>query len=632
MARTRTIRRSSSRVRRKSQKRFLGFLPEGLQAFIARRLVDIFAAALCLSGVFVLFALLSYDHQDPSWNSASTAELNEMPVRNWMGHNGAWTADLFLQTVGIGGFLYGIILLVWGVRSFLRQPLSPLWLRIIALAFAGVCCSVAFAQIPSNGWTPYPYMGSSVGKLFMDTLGNWGNAISPWMGPVTISVIAAILTLATALYAGATQLAEIGYVTDKAYNFLRYTCLFALALGQGFTNWLRHHNDPDYRPDPASLFSFLHREEEDTYERAPRPVRKQPRVSEDDSEEDEEDEDEEDFAAARMPAAARPAARAGAIPVVKAPSCQDSSARQCPATLQPLRISGRLGVPAAQPARKPARAGPEHPAQRERPAEECRAAPERADGLQHRGRHRLDPSPVVTLYELEPAPGIKSSRVIGLADDIARSMSASPRASPSCPAATPSASNCRTRRARRSICASCWSPDFEKSKPSCRWRSARPSAASRDRRPRAHAAPADRRHHRLGQVGRHQHHDPVAALPAAARAVPADHDRSEDARTVRLRRHPAPAAPVVTDPKKAVVALKWAVREMEDRYRRCRSSACATSTASTKRAGAPAKGEIISARCRPASTKETGERSTRTRRWNLEPCPTSSSSSTRWPT
>src|SRR5262249_60403021 len=33
------------------------------------------------------------------------------------------------------------------------------------------------------------------------------------------------------------------------------------------------------------------------------------------------------------------------------------------------------------------------------------------------------PGPVVTLYELEPAPGIKTSRVIGLSDDIARSMS-----------------------------------------------------------------------------------------------------------------------------------------------------------------------------------------------------------------
>ena len=36
----------------------------------------------------------------------------------------------------------------------------------------------------------------------------------------------------------------------------------------------------------------------------------------------------------------------------------------------------------------------------------------------------IHPGPVVTLYELEPAPGTKSSRVIGLADDIARSMSA----------------------------------------------------------------------------------------------------------------------------------------------------------------------------------------------------------------
>ena len=37
---------------------------------------------------------------------------------------------------------------------------------------------------------------------------------------------------------------------------------------------------------------------------------------------------------------------------------------------------------------------------------------------------KVRPGPVVTLYELEPAPGTKTSRVIGLADDIARSMSA----------------------------------------------------------------------------------------------------------------------------------------------------------------------------------------------------------------
>ena len=92
------------------------------------------------------------------------------------------------------------------------------------------------------------------------------------------------------------------------------------------------------------------------------------------------------------------------------------------------------------------------------------------------------PGPVVTLYELEPAPGIKSSRVIG-ARRRHRPLDerASRPASPSSPAATPSASSCPTTSARRSICASC-SPadDFDDDAGQARRSaSARPSAASR---------------------------------------------------------------------------------------------------------------------------------------------------------
>ena len=46
------------------------------------------------------------------------------------------------------------------------------------------------------------------------------------------------------------------------------------------------------------------------------------------------------------------------------------------------------------------------------------------------------------------------------------------------------------------------------------------------------------------------------------------HGRSEDAGTLRLRRHPASPHPVVTDPEEGRRRLKWAVREMEDRYRK----------------------------------------------------------------
>ena len=127
------------------------------------------------------------------------------------------------------------------------------------------------------------------------------------------------------------------------------------------------------------------------------------------------------------------------------------------------------------------------------------------------------PGPVVTLYELEPAPGIKSSRVIGLADDIARSMSAL-----SARVAVVSGRNAigielpnptREKVYLRELLSA---DDYTETRGQA---AALPRQDHRrragDRRSRAHAASADRRHHRLRQVGRHQHHDPVAALPAA---------------------------------------------------------------------------------------------------------------------
>ena len=92
----------------------------------------------------------------------------------------------------------------------------------------------------------------------------------------------------------------------------------------------------------------------------------------------------------------------------------------------------------------------------------------------------VHPGPVVTLYEFEPARGVKSARVIGLADDLARSMGAACVRAAAYPAATPSASSCRTRGARRCTCASCSSR--RRSAPRtrrCRWRSARTSPARR---------------------------------------------------------------------------------------------------------------------------------------------------------
>ena len=123
------------------------------------------------------------------------------------------------------------------------------------------------------------------------------------------------------------------------------------------------------------------------------------------------------------------------------------------------------------------------------------------------------PGPVVTLYELEPAPGIKSSRVIGLADDIARSMSAM-------------AARVAVVAGRNAIGIELPNEHREKvylrellaAKENDRVRRQAAALPRQDHRRRAghhrsrtHAAHADRRHHRLRQIGRHQHHDPQPA-------------------------------------------------------------------------------------------------------------------------
>ena len=130
------------------------------------------------------------------------------------------------------------------------------------------------------------------------------------------------------------------------------------------------------------------------------------------------------------------------------------------------------------------------------------------------------PGPVVTLYELEPAPGIKSSRVIGLADDIARSMSAI-----SARVAVVQGRNAigielpNQRRETVYLREMLASQDFETSKHKLaialgKTIGGEPVIVDLAK----HAASAGRRHHRLRQVGGDQHDGPEPALPAGARS------------------------------------------------------------------------------------------------------------------
>ncbi len=180
------------------------------------------------------------------------------------------------------------------------------------------------------------------------------------------------------------------------------------------------------------------------------------------------------------------------------------------------------------------------------------------------------PGPVVTLYELEPAPGIKSARVIGLADDIARSMSAI-----SCRVAVIPGKNAigielpNAKRETVYLRELLASQDFETTKARiglCLGKTigGEPVIVDLARMPHLLVA---------GTTGSGKSVSINTMILSLLYRLTPDECRMImiDPKMLELSTYdgiPHLLTPVVTDPKQAVVALKWTVREMEDRYRK----------------------------------------------------------------
>ncbi|HEY3797264.1 MAG TPA: DNA translocase FtsK 4TM domain-containing protein [Caulobacteraceae bacterium] len=183
---------------------------------------------------------------------------------------------------------------------------------------------------------------------------------------------------------------------------------------------------------------------------------------------------------------------------------------------------------------------------------------------------QIRPGPVVTLYELVPAPGVKSARVVALCDDIARSMSvAACRVSvvPGRNAIGIELPNAKRETVYlRDLLASA---EYEKQSPIL------PLALGETIGGEPYIADLSRMPHLLiaGTTGSGKSVGVNAMILSILYRLPPSQCRfiMIDPKMLELSAYdgiPHLLAPVVTDPKKAIVALKWTVREMHDRYLR----------------------------------------------------------------
>ena len=182
---------------------------------------------------------------------------------------------------------------------------------------------------------------------------------------------------------------------------------------------------------------------------------------------------------------------------------------------------------------------------------------------------KVRPGPVVTLYELEPAPGTKASRVIGLADDIARSMSAISARVATVPGRNVIGIELPNARRETVFLRELLSTKHYEDN-----RLGLPLALGKDIGGDPVIADLARMPHLLigGTTGSGKSVAVNTMILSLLYRLTPDQCRfiMIDPKMLELSVYqdiPHLLTPVVTEPRKAIVALKWVVREMEDRYR-----------------------------------------------------------------
>jgi len=371
----------------------LAILPAGAVPYLRRRLADLAGVALFVAGLALFLALLSFDPGDPSFNHATG-----LPTLNLFGRGGAYTADLLLHGFGWAALVPVLGLLGWGWRLLGRRPMRHLFLQGLSLLLAMLLLATALAAVPAlPGWPIAAGSGGGFGVVALGALVAMVDAV-PLLARPTMAFLAFIAGAAALGYGMGVSLADwrllVRTLRDGGAR-LRAAGRQVHGLAARGANLL--HGRSTARSLAAGSI---------------------PIVTDGDGD------------AGFMPASAPPHAAATARrPAVVEPK----PARGKPARKGPGEEQGALDFAAPPRYQLPPldllRLAPQLPAVDavSRAALEQNALMLKTvlDDFGVRGDIvKVRPGPVITLYELEPAPGTKSARVIALADDIARSMSA----------------------------------------------------------------------------------------------------------------------------------------------------------------------------------------------------------------
>ncbi|PZP84596.1 MAG: cell division protein FtsK [Azospirillum brasilense] len=363
--------------------RLLSAIP--VPSLLRRRAGECMALGFVLFGVLLAAALMTYTTSDPSWN-----QTGDVPVQNALGSVGANIADLLKQTVGWMSVMVVVAFFGWSWRLIMKDDNLQLRWRFVALLFALVSGSTLLALLAASSGAPWLATASGPIGIVM------GNALVPLITVWGVVALMGLMFAASLPVAIGLRLHEWVAISIM----LRRAGAYAAAGFMGVMAWIRGRADRS-EDDEEEYDEDEEYEDEDALD------------EDEDADAEEDEEDDRDLLGPRLES--KPKKR---IEAKKAKKASDQGA------LDLRSRSGAYTMPSLNLMSKPSGKGPKQLSESAL-EQNARLLESVLDDFGVKGEiTRVRPGPVVTLYELSPAPGIKSSRVIGLADDIARSMSA----------------------------------------------------------------------------------------------------------------------------------------------------------------------------------------------------------------
>ena len=471
------------------------------------------AIALVCTVLLIVVAIASYQPSDPSFNTASAG-----PAHNWLGRPGAWLADSALALLGYPVLLLLPTLLLIALRLW-RDVAVGRWRLMLLASLGGIALiGVTFALVSSAAvlWLPAGW-GGVIGLAFADAI---RGAVS-LIGDET-----AVLWTTRAIGA----LIGLGGLALWAFSFTIDMSERPLAV-----------------PRPQKRLTDQRREiapEQDLVAEPPRKL--------------------------SMPRArATPDVRPGPVIADRAMTPVTVAKPRAKQTSMDFGDTSQLPPADLLKHTPPAVGGPIDKVALNRNARLLETV---LSDFHVKGEIiEVRPGPVVTMYELEPASGIKASRVIQLADDIARNMSAVSARVATIPGRTvigielPNAR--RETVGLRELVDSL--PDQPGALSLVLGKNIAGDPVIADLAPMPHLLVA-------GTTGSGKSVGLNCMILSLLYRLRPDQCRMImiDPKMLELSMYediPHLYAPVVTDPAKAVRALKWTVEQMEDRYRQMSS-------------------------------------------------------------